>query len=121
MRAGKNSSSSPVPPGFMPRIWITGRVIICVSWTRGQGQGSKATRKMITPKAPLPHAGEGGARVSGRGRVPPPAIIVHSLAQALAPAPAASALGTPLVLRSAAGAGGTVGVGWFVALAAATA
>jgi hypothetical protein len=53
----------------------------------------------------------------------PPAIIVHSLAQALAAAAAAaaSALGTPLVLRSAAGAGGTVGVGWFVALAAATA
>jgi hypothetical protein len=46
----------------------------------------------------------------------PPAIIVHSLAQALAAAAAASALGTPLVLRSAAGAGGTVGVGWFVAL-----
>jgi hypothetical protein len=51
----------------------------------------------------------------------PPAIIVHSLAQALAAAAAASALGTDLVLRSAAGAGGTVGVGWFVALTTATA
>ena len=46
----------------------------------------------------------------------PPAIIVHSLAQALVAAEAAAALGKPLTLRSAAGAGGTVGVGWFASL-----
>ena len=48
----------------------------------------------------------------------PPAIIVHSLAQALVAAEAAAALGKPLTLRSAAGAGGTVGVGWFASLGA---
>jgi hypothetical protein len=48
----------------------------------------------------------------------PPAIIVHSLPQALAAAEAAAALGKPLTLRSAAGAGGTVGVGWFASLGA---
>src|SRR5580704_10311170 len=48
----------------------------------------------------------------------PPAIIVHSLTQALAAAEAAAALGKPLTLRSAAGAGGTVGVGWFASLGA---
>ena len=48
----------------------------------------------------------------------PPAIIVHSLAQALAAAEAAAALGRPLTLRSAAGAGGTVGTGWFASLGA---
>ena len=47
----------------------------------------------------------------------PPAIIVHSLEQALAAADAAAALNAPLVLRSAAGAGATFGVGWFAALA----
>ena len=46
----------------------------------------------------------------------PPAIIVHSLAQALAAAEAAAALGRPLTLRSAAGA--TLGVGWFASLGA---
>ncbi|HLZ68196.1 MAG TPA: hypothetical protein VKQ29_18375 [Aliidongia sp.] len=46
----------------------------------------------------------------------PPAIIVHSLAQALVAAEAAAALGKPLTLRSAAGAGGTLGVGWFASL-----
>ncbi|HEV2676611.1 MAG TPA: hypothetical protein VGV37_18945 [Aliidongia sp.] len=46
----------------------------------------------------------------------PPAIIVHSLAQALVAAEAAAALGKPLTLRSAAGAGSTVGVGWFASL-----
>jgi hypothetical protein len=46
----------------------------------------------------------------------PPAIIVHSAAQALAAAGAAAALGKPLTLRSADGAGATVGVGWFVGL-----
>ena len=35
----------------------------------------------------------------------PPAIIVHSLSQALTAAEAATALGRPLTLRSAAGAG----------------
>ena len=49
---------------------------------------------------------------------PSPAIIVHSLAQALVAAEAAAALGKPLTLRSAAGAGGTVGVGWFASLGA---
>ena len=48
----------------------------------------------------------------------PPAIIVHSLAQALVAAEAAAVLGKPLTLRSAPGAGGTVGVGWFASLAA---
>jgi hypothetical protein len=48
----------------------------------------------------------------------PPAIIVHSLSQALAAAEAAVALGRPLTLRSAAGAGGTFGVGWFASLGA---
>ena len=48
----------------------------------------------------------------------PPAIIVHSLAQALVAAEVAAALGRPLTLRSAAGAGGTVGVGWFASLGA---
>jgi hypothetical protein len=47
----------------------------------------------------------------------PPAIIVHSLDQALAAAAAAEALASPLVLRSAPGAGGNAGVGWFAALA----
>jgi hypothetical protein len=46
----------------------------------------------------------------------PPAIIVHSLSQALVAAETAAALGRPLTLRSAAGAGGTVGVGWFASL-----
>jgi hypothetical protein len=46
----------------------------------------------------------------------PPAIIVHSLDQALVAAEAAAALGRPLTLRSAVGAGGTVGVGWFASL-----
>ena len=48
----------------------------------------------------------------------PPAIIVHSLAQALVAAEVAAALGRPLTLRSAAGAGGTLGVGWFAGLGA---
>ncbi len=51
----------------------------------------------------------------------PPAIIVHSLDQALAAAVAATAVNAPLVLRSAPGAGGSVGVGWFAALAEALA
>jgi len=46
----------------------------------------------------------------------PPAIIVHSLGQALVAAEAAAALDRPLALRSAAGAGGTLGVGWFAGL-----
>jgi len=46
----------------------------------------------------------------------PPAIIVHSLAQALVAAEAAAALGRQLTLRSAPGAGGTLGVGWFAGL-----
>jgi hypothetical protein len=46
----------------------------------------------------------------------PAAIIIHSLDQALAAAAAATALNLPLVLRSAPGAGSTVGVGWFAAL-----
>jgi hypothetical protein len=48
----------------------------------------------------------------------PPAIIVHSLAQALTAAEAAAALGRPVTLRSAPGAGATVGVGWFAGLGA---
>jgi len=48
----------------------------------------------------------------------PPAIIVHSLDQALVAAEAAMGLGRPLTLRSAAGAGGTLGVGWFASLGA---
>jgi hypothetical protein len=48
----------------------------------------------------------------------PPAIIVHSAAQAFAAASVAAALGKPLTLRSAAGAGATVGVGWFAGLGA---
>jgi len=51
----------------------------------------------------------------------PPAIIVHSLDHALAAAVAATAVNSPLVLRSAPGAGGSVGVGWFAALAEALA
>jgi len=47
----------------------------------------------------------------------PPAIIFHSLDQALAAATAAEALALPLVLRSAPGAAGYAGVGWFVGLA----
>jgi hypothetical protein len=47
------------------------------------------------------------SRSGGRG-----AIIIHSLDHALA----AAALGSPLVLRSAVGAGGFAGVGWFAAL-----
>jgi hypothetical protein len=47
-----------------------------------------------------------------------PPIIVHSLDQALAAATAAEAVGTPLTLRSAPGAAGYAGVGWFAALAA---
>jgi hypothetical protein len=46
----------------------------------------------------------------------PPAIIVHSVEQALAAAAAASDLASPLVLRSAPGAGSYLGVGWFMAL-----
>ena len=49
--------------------------------------------------------------------IAPPPIIIHSLDQALAAAAAAEALGVPLHLRSALGGGGTVGVGWFAALA----
>jgi hypothetical protein len=52
---------------------------------------------------------------------PPPAIIIHSLDQALAAAVAATAVNSPLVLRSAPGAGGAAGVGWFAALAEALA
>jgi|SRR5580658_107576 hypothetical protein len=51
----------------------------------------------------------------------PPAIVVHSLDQALAAAAAAEAMGSPLVLRSAPGAGGSAGVGWFTALVEAVA
>ena len=47
-----------------------------------------------------------------------PAIIVHSLDQALAAATAAEALAGPLILRSAPGAAGYAGVGWFTALTA---
>jgi hypothetical protein len=47
----------------------------------------------------------------------PRAILVHSLDQALDAAAAAEALGSRLVLRSASGAGGNAGVGWFAALA----
>ena len=62
-------------------------------------------------------AGEGlSGAVLMTGSTLPPAIIIHSLDQALAAAAAASALNLPLVLRSAPGAGATVGVGWFVAL-----
>jgi hypothetical protein len=43
-----------------------------------------------------------------------PAIIVHSLGQALVAAEAATALGRPLTLRSARG--GALGVGWFASL-----
>jgi len=45
-----------------------------------------------------------------------PVIIVHSLDQALAAAVAADALAVPLTLRSAPGAAGYAGVGWFAAL-----
>ena len=44
----------------------------------------------------------------------PPAIIVHSLDQALAAAEVATLLGRPLTLRSAHG--GALGVGWFASL-----
>jgi hypothetical protein len=47
------------------------------------------------------------------------AVIVHSLAQAMAPAEAAVALGISVTIESAHGAGGNAGVGWFVALTAA--
>lgn len=43
-----------------------------------------------------------------------PAIIVHSLGQALVAAEAAAALDRPLTLRSARG--GALGVGWFASL-----
>jgi hypothetical protein len=46
----------------------------------------------------------------------PPAIIVHSLAQARAAAREAAASGAAVELWSAAGAGGYAGVGWFAAL-----
>jgi hypothetical protein len=44
-------------------------------------------------------------------------VIVHSLDQALAAAVAAEALAVPLTLRSAPGAAGYAGVGWFAAIA----
>ena len=47
------------------------------------------------------------------------AVIVHSLAHALAAAEAAQSLGVPVTLRSAPGAAGYAGVGWFAALVAA--
>jgi hypothetical protein len=47
-----------------------------------------------------------------------PAIIIHSLDQALAAAAAAETARIPLLLRSAPGAAGYAGVGWFAALAA---
>jgi hypothetical protein len=47
----------------------------------------------------------------------PPPIIIHSLDQALVAAAAAESVGSPLVLRSAPGAAGYAGVGWFAALA----
>jgi|SRR5580704_160421 hypothetical protein len=48
----------------------------------------------------------------------PPAVIVHSLAQAMAAAAAAAALGSALVLRSAEGAGATLGAGYFASIGA---
>ncbi len=48
------------------------------------------------------------------GPAQPAPIIVHSLDHALA----AAAIGLPLTLRSAPGAAGYAGVGWFAALAA---
>ncbi|HLY57546.1 MAG TPA: hypothetical protein VKS60_18425 [Stellaceae bacterium] len=44
---------------------------------------------------------------------------MHSLAHAFAAAETAQSLGVPVTLRSAAGAAGYAGVGWFAALAAA--
>lgn len=46
-----------------------------------------------------------------------PAIVVHAIEHGIAAAAAAQAVGIPITLRSAEGAGGTVGVGWFSALA----
>lgn len=48
-----------------------------------------------------------------------PTIIVHSLAHALMAVESAAASEVPVTLRSAAGAAGNAGVGWFAALAAA--
>jgi hypothetical protein len=48
----------------------------------------------------------------------PPAIIIHSLAQAMAAAAAADAVGSVLVLRSAEGAGATLGAGYFASIGA---
>lgn|GEM_PF-302822 len=49
----------------------------------------------------------------------PPVILAHGLTDALAAAGAAAALGVPLVLAGAPGAGGYAGAGWFRALLAA--
>jgi fructose/tagatose bisphosphate aldolase len=52
------------------------------------------------------------------GHAAPSAIIIHSLDQAFAAATVAEAAAVPVFLRSAPGAAGYAGVGWFAALAA---
>jgi len=48
----------------------------------------------------------------------PPAILVRTRDEAFAAAAAAISLGVPLTLRSPPGAAGSLGIGWFAALAA---
>jgi hypothetical protein len=59
------------------------------------------------------------AKRQAKTKTPPRAVIVHSLADACAALRAAEALGVPLCLRSAVGAAGYAGPGWWREMVAA--
>jgi len=61
-----------------------------------------------------PHKGE-GKQIAAEPKITP-TIIVHSLDHALAAAAEAVAADCAVTIRSAAGAAGSVGIGWFAAL-----
>lgn len=82
------------------------------------------TRTMSAQSAPGPEPVPESAPESdavGRRAVAARAIVtVHALGQAVGAARAAAAAGLPLLLRSAPGAGGYAGAGWFLGLVAET-
>src|SRR6185369_594464 len=65
------------------------------------------------------NARHGGGAAAIDDSAPAPAILVHSLAQAVAALTAAYRAGRPVVLASAPDAGGYAGPGWFGGLIAA--
>lgn len=63
-------------------------------------------------------AGQNDTETAVRTRRPRAAVIVHSAVQAIAAARAAADAGRPLLIRSAPGAAGYAGCGWFLAILA---